>query len=118
MKLSGCSSVAGTIRKAMLSNHPLRPAIRGLLKRAALCALTFVLAHLLGFRSYTSLLSGTSSFGMCQSLCGVAYLVFYVGFVYVMPVLLIAACFLQAVVLIGALRARRHPVSAAPSLPQ
>ena len=33
--------------------HPLKPVIRHLLKNAAMCAIIFLLAHLLGLREYT-----------------------------------------------------------------
>ena len=83
-------------RTTTRSDHPLKPIIRGFLKRALLCLLAFGVAHLLGLSAYTSLLSGTASFKLLPHLFGTVYLVLYVGFVFVAPVLLIAAGLLEA----------------------
>ena len=79
--------------------HPLKPVIRHLLKNAAMCAIIFLLAHLLGLREYTSVLSGTASFGTFKSLLGIIYFMLYLGFVFLTPVFIIAAGLLEIVVL-------------------
>lgn len=61
------------------------------LRRAALLSLVFLMVHLLGFRQYTCVLSGTASFGVLQQLGGALYLVFYGLFVILVPILLLAA---------------------------
>lgn len=66
------------------------------LRAAALCA-AFLVAHLLGLRQYTSVLSGTAAFGFPQLLRGVVYITFYVLFVVWVPVLLIAAALARVV---------------------
>lgn len=60
------------------------------LRAVTLCAL-FLVAHLLGFRRYTSFLSGTATFNYLQLLGGVVYILLYGLFVACVPVLLIAA---------------------------
>ena len=93
-------SVSKHISQMVLrSDHPLGPIIWGFLKRAVLYSLAFGLAHLLGFRAYTSLLSGTASFGVLQCMFGTVYLVLYLGFVLLAPVLLIASGLLTAIAL-------------------
>ena len=79
--------------------HPLKPVIRHLLKNAAMCAIIFLLAHLLGLREYTSVMSGTASFGTFKSLLGIIYFMLYLGFVFLMPVFIIAAGLLEIVIL-------------------
>lgn len=55
-----------------------------------LCAV-FLVAHLLGLRRYTALLSGTAAFGFPQRLGGSVYIALYGLFVACVPALLIAA---------------------------
>ena len=93
------SSSRNVGHEVLRSDHPLGCIVRGFLKRAILWSLVFGLAHVLGFRAYASLLSGTASFGICQRLFGTTYLVLYVGFVILVPVLLIASGLLTAVAL-------------------
>jgi hypothetical protein len=68
---------------------------RGLILRAAIVALAFALAHVLGLRSYTSILSGTSPTGDPSDawavLLGFSYVVLYFAFVLAVPIALIAA---------------------------
>ena len=85
------SSSNGTAEAIPRSDHPLRPYIRGFFIRAVLWSLAFGVVHLLGFRAYTSMLSGTGSVAILQRLAGAAYLLLYAGFVFLVPVLLIAA---------------------------
>jgi hypothetical protein len=65
------------------------------LRAVTLCAL-FLVAHLLGLRRYTSVLSGTEALDYVQRLGGVVYIVFYGLFVAWVPVLLIAAVLAKA----------------------
>ncbi len=69
--------------------------VRAFLLRAVLWCAAFGVAHLLGFRAYTSVLSGTSSQGIVQHTLGAAYIVLYVGLVCLVPVLLIGAALLK-----------------------
>ncbi len=73
----------------------LGPVIRELLLRVVLWSLLFGVVHMLGFRAYTSLLSGTADFGLLQRLFGAVYLVLYAVFVLLVPVLIIAAGLLK-----------------------
>ena len=75
--------------------HCLQTVIRGIMKRVALWSLAFVVVDLLGFRAYTSILSGTSSFGVPQRIFGAFYLLLYAGVVVAVPILLIAAALLK-----------------------
>jgi len=97
----GGSSPNDTGRAPRCPEHPLRRIIRGFVKRAVLWSLAFCVAHLLGFRAYMSLLSGTAPLGQMERAFGATYLVLYVGFVFLVPVLLIAAGLLKGVELIG-----------------
>jgi hypothetical protein len=73
------------------SSSLLRRLIRAFLLRAAVILVVFALLHLLGFRRYTCLISGTASFGYFQGVCGAAYIVFYGLAVVGIPVLLLAS---------------------------
>ena len=73
------------------SSSLLRRLIRAFLLRAAVILIVFALLHLLGFRKYTCLISGTASFGLFQALCGAAYIVLYGLAVVGVPVLLVAS---------------------------
>ena len=70
--------------------------VRRFLLRAALWSLAFAAVHLLGFRQYTSILSGTASIDVLRGLCGVTYLLLYAGLAFLVPVLVIAAGLLKA----------------------
>jgi len=61
------------------------------LHSAAVFAILFFAAHLLGFRQYTAILSGTSSFSFLKNICGLTYLVLYLAVVVYVPILIIAA---------------------------
>ncbi len=56
----------------------------------------FTCTHMLGFREYTSVLSGTASFNAWSQYCGVLYLLLYLSFVVIIPILLISSIFLAA----------------------
>ena len=70
-----------------------RPAshARRFLRDAVVLSVLFLIAHLLGLRQYTSVLSGTASCGSLRRLGGIMYLTFYFLFVVCVPVLVIAA---------------------------
>jgi hypothetical protein len=72
----------------------------GFLLRAILIAVLYCASELLGFREYTTFLSGTSgnvNLGwQMASLLGLIHLLLYVGFVLLAPIFLIAACLLAA----------------------
>lgn len=77
-----------------------------LLRRAADYSLLFGLVHILGFREYTSLLSGTGSFDVLPVVLGTAYLVLYICFVLGAPACVIAAALLKGADLIKPHRSR------------
>jgi hypothetical protein len=64
-------------------------------RAAVLCAL-FLVVHLLGFRRYTSFLSGTATLDYLPLLGGAVYILLYILFVVGVPVLLIAAALAKA----------------------
>jgi hypothetical protein len=64
---------------------------------AILLSAIFLSLHLLGFRKYTSILSGTGSFSTWYQCCGVVYILFYICFVGIVPILLIASALLKGV---------------------
>ena len=72
----------------------------GFLLRAILIAVLYCASELLGLREYTTFLSGTSgnvNLGwQMASLLGLIHLLLYVGFILLVPMLLIAACLLAA----------------------
>ncbi len=68
------------------------------LRRAVMLALLFLAAHLAGLREYTSILNGTVASpelgrGMSAFL-GLVYVFAYLGFVLLVPILLLAAALL------------------------
>ncbi|NIQ37908.1 MAG: hypothetical protein GTN81_04875 [Proteobacteria bacterium] len=85
------SSPKTTNQETVWSDRRLGRAIRGLLVRAVLWFLAFGVAHLLGFRAFTSFLLGTADFGLSQRLFGAVYLVLCAAFVLLVPILLIAS---------------------------
>ena len=76
------------------------PSAGYLLEWAALLTVLFVLAHLAGLREFTSVLNGTIGSAdlswQTASLLGVAYIFVYLGFVIVVPILVLAAGMLKA----------------------
>jgi len=67
---------------------------RGFLLRALVIAGAFLAVHLAGLRDYTSVLNGTigpAADWRTSSFLGIAYLVIYLAFVIVAPVLVLAA---------------------------
>ena len=66
----------------------------GLLKAAVTLAVGYLVLHLLGWREYTSFLSGTiapGAVGMRQAMMGAFYVFAYFGFVLIVPILLLAS---------------------------
>ena len=55
----------------------------------------FLIVHLLGFREYTNILSGTGTITMGRIYGGMVYILLYVGVVGVVPILLIAEALRQ-----------------------
>ena len=72
----------------------------GCVQRALVISAGFLLVHLAGWREYTSVLNGTvgpDSTGWAGStFFGVAYVLIYLAFVILVPVLLLAAALLAA----------------------
>jgi hypothetical protein len=66
-----------------------------LIAYAILISIFFLVVHLLGFREYTSILSGTGSFNTWKQYYGTLYIILYNCFVLIVPILLIATTFLQ-----------------------
>ncbi len=77
------------------SGYRLESLVRVFLVRAVLWSGAFGTAHLLGFRDYTAVLFGTVPHGTVQQVLGMLYVVLYVGFVFLVPVLIIAAVLVQ-----------------------
>ena len=67
------------------------------LSYALLLSAFFIVAHLLGFREYTNILSGTSQIEMWKMYCGMVYIILYVCFVGIVPIFLIAAALMYGV---------------------
>ena len=69
-----------------------------LLQRAGAICLVFLIAHLVGWREYTSILNGTMgslTLGWkLSAFLGVSYVVLYLAFVVVVPILVLAALIL------------------------
>jgi hypothetical protein len=80
--------------------------IRGFVKRALVWAALFCIAHLIGLRAYTSMLSGTVVPEKTRIFLGMLYIVLYVGFVFLVPTLLFAAVLLKGLAVAGAVRRR------------
>lgn len=78
------------------------------LVRAGELSVVFLVAHLLGLKQYTAVLSGTAAFGVLQQLGGFVYIVFYGLFVVGVPVLLIAAALAKGLDLWSGWRRSRH----------
>ena len=78
---------------------------KGLLVRAGLIALFFLLCHAAGLREYTSIVSGTSPTGDVGDIFSVAlaglYLVAYVAAVLVAPIMLLASAIFTALQLLA-----------------
>src|SRR5262245_11860479 len=79
---------------------------RGLLFRATLIGLFFLIVHVLGFKQHTTFLTGTPVDGATSLnqtiLFGVVYLAAYFSFVIVAPILILAAGILSVLDLLYA----------------
>jgi len=80
--------------------------VRGFVRRALVWAALFGVAQLVGLRAYTSMLSGTVVPEKTHIFLGMLYIVLYLGFVFLVPTLLIAAALLKGFSLARALRWR------------
>ena len=73
---------------------------QGFLARALVISAVFLAVHLAGLRDYTSVLNGTvgsaAAGWQTSAFFGVAYLVIYLAFVLLVPVLILAAGILTA----------------------
>ena len=81
---------------------------RAFVVRAVLWAVAFGIAHLLGFKAYTAILSGTTPYGTVQHVLGLVYIVLYVGLVFLVPVLIIAAVLVKGAALAISVRTARN----------
>ena len=102
------ASTTDGAQAASLWRRKLESLVRAFLVRAVLWCVVFGAAHLLGFRAYTSVLSGASSYGVVQRLSGATYIVFYVGLVGLVPVLIIGAALLKGAALAIGYRNERN----------
>lgn len=86
---------------------------RGLVLRAALLSLVYLVVSLAGFRQYTSIFTGTvpsvELSRTTQAALGLLYALLYVGFVLLVPTLLVAAALMFAALLAIGGRAGRKP---------
>ena len=57
---------------------------------AVLLSVLFIVAHLLGFREYTGILSGTAALGDAYKFMGTLYILLYISFTGIVPILVIA----------------------------
>ena len=73
---------------------------QGILVRAMIISILFTISQLLGLQEYTTVLSGTSAninlSGRTAALLGCIHLFLYVGFILLVPILLITAGLLAA----------------------
>ena len=63
-------------------------------KAAMFIVIPYAAAHMLGFRSHTSVLAGTNTGGPLVYFAGTAYLFFHVSAVYLAPIFTLAGLFL------------------------
>jgi len=87
---------SGEAARARPPRRRRRSVVYGLLERAIVLSLAFGAVHLLGFRAYTAMLSGTGSIALTHRLFGAAYLLLHACFVFLVPTLLLAAALLRA----------------------
>jgi hypothetical protein len=82
----------------------------GFLARALVIAAVFLAVHLAGLRDYTSVLNGTvgpaAASWKTSAFFGIAYLVMYMAFVLLVPVLILAAAILE---ICGRLQGKNKP---------
>lgn len=87
----------------------------GLLVRAGFLSAIYLILHVAGARSYVSALSGTGN-GRALDFLGLIYAVVYVAFIFVVPVLILAAM-LTAGAFALLVRSGRTPAPTPPSNP-
>ena len=81
---------------------------RRLVGYAVVFSVFFLIVHGLGFREYTSILSGTCAFGWWEQRFGVVYILLYGCFVLIVPILLIAAALLKGAAALKRTRFKRE----------
>lgn len=80
-----------------------------LLKVSLILSGLFGLVHLLGFRTYTYILSGTGALTLWHIYCGTTYMLLYLGMVGIVPILFIAAALRAGSVQVKSLfRPKKH----------
>jgi hypothetical protein len=94
------------LRSLLLPRNVFSPG--GLLSRAVALALLYLVAHLLGFREYTSILCGTLPSGGAIAL-GVATIVLHFAFVLVVPVLVLGSAILWGILRLSGTRSASPP---------
>ncbi|MCK5797323.1 MAG: hypothetical protein KAI47_09075 [Deltaproteobacteria bacterium] len=98
-------------RKILFHSRLLSP--RGILTRAGIILLVFAALHLGGARDFTSIFSGTAPLGgvpgVGERLVGVLYLFFYLIAVVGVPILILTALILWALVVLQDRRAKGPP---------
>ncbi len=86
------------ILKSAMFRHAEFMSAKDMLQRAAAITVVYVILHLAGFREFTGILNGTiGSLSLGWNLSGflaVIYIVFYLMFVILVPVLVLAAAIL------------------------
>jgi hypothetical protein len=73
------------------SSDSLGLSFKRFLAYAVVISLLFFGAHLFGFREYTGILSGTASLSKHHQYYGAIYIILYMCFVVIVPILLIAS---------------------------
>jgi hypothetical protein len=68
---------------------------RRLISYAAVLSVLFIIAHVCGMRPYTNILSGTASYGILETYFGMVYILLYLCFMVLAPILLIAYALLK-----------------------
>ncbi len=64
---------------------------------AILLSFLFGCVHFLGFREYTGIISGTTIFSKTHQFFGMLYIILYICFVFIVPILLLAKLFLEGI---------------------
>lgn len=100
--------------RCLTRRQRLRQLMRAFLLRVVVILVVCAVLHLLGFRKYTCVLSGTSPYGTIRSLCGVVYIMFYGLAVTCVPILLLATALAKAAEQIASVRARRSDSASPP----
>lgn len=87
-----------SVRRMLVPTHDMFSP-RGLLVRAAWISIVFLVGHLLGLREMTSILCGMDPAGGAQpgvqAFLGLVYVILYLAFTVVVPILVLAAGILR-----------------------